>query len=287
MKISPVPMLGSTVAAVEGVAPAQSMSQKIRALRMNTNATPGRVDDGELSIPVPSDPAQAVDEATKPLSPQFAALAKQKRALQVQERALADREKALSGKLTQSSGVDIARLKSDPLGILLENGVTYEQLTQAVLANNSGITPELQRLQSKIDALEAGVDKKLTDRDTQQEQQALAEMRREALQMIATGNKYKHVRVNGSVPDVIDYIHKVYKKDGSVLEVKEALDHFEQFHTEQYEEHQKKLAEEERALAPPVPQPRSMRTLTNRDTASVPMSAKARALAAFAGTLKR
>ncbi len=291
MRISPITTTGATVGGVSTEAPQQTTSQKIRALRMNTNATPGRVDGQELSIPDAVDPAKAVDEATQPLSPQFAALAKQRRALQVKEREIADREKALTERSpTQGDAVDRARLKADPLGVLLEAGVTYEQLTEAVLANNSGATPEIQALKAQLKALEEGVDKKLTDRDSQQEQQALAEMRKEALQLVAEGDDFELVRETKSVPDVLKLIEQTYRKTGEVLDVREALRLVE-------EELVKdimplaNLSKVQGQLAPrpaqPQQQQRQIRTLTNRDTASVPMSAKARALAAFNGTLKR
>lgn len=290
MKISPIPAAGTTVGAAEtGPAAQPSMAQRIRAVKMNTNATPGRVEEPVLSSPDDPDTADATTEETKPLSPQFAALAKQRRALQVKEREIADREKALSSQATQASGVDIARLKSDPLGVMLEAGITFDQLTEAVVAHQGD--SKVHALEAKIKALEEGVDKKLTERDTQQEQHALAEMRREALQLIAQGDTYELVRETKSVPQVMTLIEKTYRETGEVLDVREALKLVEDellkdsLRLAGYQKVQSQLAP--RVPAPPPQQQRQMRTLTNRDTASVPMSAKARALAAFHGTLKR
>lgn len=268
-----------------GAEPPPSMAARIRSVRMNTNATPGREDHAPpLIIPDPNDPAAS--EVTQPLSPQFAALAKQRRALQVKEREIADREKALSSQPTQGSGIDRARFKSDPVGVLLEEGLTFEQLTEHVLAHQGG--SQVRSLEAKIKALEEGVDKKLTDRDAQQEQQALAEMRREALQHIAQGDTYELVRETNSVPHVMKLIERTYRETGEVLDVREALGLVEDelvkdgLRMANYQKVQSQLAPR------PAPQPqRQMRTLTNRDTASVPVSAKARALAAFHGTLKR
>ncbi len=294
MKISPLPASGMPT---PGMAPAPeappTMAQRIRAVRMNTNATPGREDPPDpAELPLSDNSASETDEATKPLSPQFAALAKQRRALQVKERELADREKAIAERSgTQPGGIDLARLKSDPLGVLLESGVTYEQLTEAVLANQDGVNPKIQALEAKIAALESGVDKKLTDRDAHQEQQALAEMRREALTLIAEGEAYELVRETQSVPDVMKLIERTYRETGEVLDVREALRLVEDellkdsLKVANYSKVQSQLAP--RPAPPPPNQQRQMRTLTNRDTAQVPMSAKQRALAAFQGTLKR
>ncbi len=287
MKVSPVSSVANAAPA-----PAGAPSLGVRALRMTTNATPGRVpEDASLPIPDTEEPAGA-DEATKPLSPQFAALAKQRRALQVKERELLDREKALSAQVpAQGTSVDLARLKSEPLSVLLEAGVTYEQLTEAILANQNGDSSQIRSLEAKIAALESGIDKKLTDRDSQQEQQVLAEMTREANSLVAEGDTFEMVRETRSVPDVMTLIERTYRETGEVLDVREAL----QLVEDDLIEESLKLARFNKVqtrLQPPAPLPqpnqhRQMRTLTNRDTASVPMSAKARALAAFNGTLKR
>lgn len=288
MKISPVPASGNSVSAQGQEAP-QTMASKIRSVRMSTNATPGR--EAQLAIPDAIDPAQAATEETKPLSPQLAALAKQRRALEVKERAIADREKALEGRSpTQGDAIDRARLKSDPLGVLLDEvGVSYDELTKAVLSRQED--SPLRSMEAKLKALEEGFDKRFTDKEAQQEQQVLAEMGREAQSLIAEGDEFELVRTTKSVPTVLDLIEKTYRKTGEVLDVKEALALVEE---ELFNDISPlaSLAKVQNRLAPRPAQPpqqqrQPMRTLTNRDTASVPMSAKARALAAFNGTLKR
>lgn len=284
MKITPL-------AAPNAAAPASAAPSLVRTLRMNTLATPGQEAVQEPSIPDTTDTAPAADEATQPLSPQFAALAKQRRALQVKEREIADREKALqSQSSTQGAGIDVARLKSDPLGVLLEAGVTYEQLAEAVLSSQD--SSQLNALKAEISALKGDFDKKLTDRDAQAEQQVLAEMKREATALVAQGDDFELVRANNCIPDVMTLIERTYRETGEVLDVRDALKLVED---ELFKDVQK-LAGLNKVKAQflpqqPAPAPtqshRPMRTLTNRDTASVPMSAKARALAAFNGTLRR
>lgn len=295
MKISPIATTANTVSAVEGATILK------RSLKMATNVTPGLdetpVEDEKINIPdtniETNDKAEAVSEETQPLSPQFAALAKQRRALQVKEREIADREKALAEQTpTQGDVVTKTLLKSDPLGVLLDAGVTYEQLTEAVLANQNGYNPEIRALKDKIAALEAGVDKKLTDRDAQAEKAALAEMQREAIQLSSQGDDFELVRETHSIPDVILLIEKTYHKTGEVLDVREALQLIETelfkdvMKTAGLKKVQARLAPTQPVLPPQQPQ-RQMRTLTNRDTASVALSRKARALAAFKGTLNK
>lgn len=292
MKISPV----SSAVSVPGAPdPQVARVQSVRSLRMTTNATPGVVTappPEPLAISDTVDPAEATVEATQPLSPQFAALAKQRRALQVKEREIADREKALSSQPpTQGGGVDLARLKSDPLSVLLEAGVTYDQLTEAILADQSGGGADIQALKAQIQSVKDDVTKTLSERDSQAEKQVLAEMRKEAVKLSAEGDTFELVRETGSIPQVMELIERTYRQSGEVLDVQEAM----QLVEDELISESLKLAALKKVqgrLQPepaPVPQPqqRQMRTLTNRDTAAVPMSRKERALLAFSGQLKK
>lgn len=285
MKISPIP---STMTPVQG-APQQSNVESVRQIRMKTNATPLMSPPQQLQGDVNSNiETQSADAATQPLSPQLALLAKQRRALQVRERELRQREQAMQSQTGQSM-IDSARLKSEPLSVLLENGVTYDQLTEAILANSGQGNSEINSLKAEIEALKKGVDQKFIDQNTQAEQQVLAEMKREANQLVRDDN-FEFIRETRSVPTVMDLIEKTYRKTGEVLDVSEAMRLVED---ELYKDAQRlaslKKMQLQQVQQQPQPQQRQygMRTLTNRHTSSVPLSAKERALAAFNGTLRR
>jgi hypothetical protein len=255
---------------------------------MHTNATPGMVEAQVQELPRPLSPLdnnkEGEREETQPLSPQFAALAKQRRALQ-QERQAFEREKAERAAATPGATVDLARLKSEPLRVLLESGVTYDQLTQSILANDSGYNPEIQALKAELKALKDGVDNTLSERDKQARAQVLSEMRREATRLVQD-DSYELVRETRSIPKVMELIERTFDDSGEVLDVTEAM----QLVEAELEKDSLRLAQLKKIqsrLSPPVAQPqpqqRPVRTLTNRDTASVPVSAKARAMAAFYG----
>lgn len=294
MKISPVSSTGNTVGSVttEG---GSSAANKLRSLRMNTNATPGYEPDAPaLTIPDGSkEETPAATEETQPLSPQFAALAKARRALQAKEREIADREKALIEKsATPADTIDLAKLKSDPLGVMLGAGVTYDQLTEAVLAQQNGSNLDVRALKEELlKSIKEDVNKTLTEKDARSEQAALAEMRKEAILLSAQGEDFELIRETGSIPVVMSLIEKTYRETGDVMDVKVAMGLVE---NELITDSLKlaKLNKVQSQIAPQTPPPptqqqRQMRTLTNRDTASVPMSAKQRALAAFRGTLQK
>lgn len=243
------------------------------------------------------EPAKEPEE-TRPLSPQFAELARAKRALQVKERDLALREEALKTQNPAGNEDLIAKLKANPLSVLQEAGVTYDQLTEAILNNQSGLNPEIQRLEAKIKALEEGVNGQLTSRDQQAEQQVLAELKREALALTAQGEQFEAIREAKAHQYVVDLIHRTWKSTGEVMDVTEAAELVENQLIDEalpfarIKKVQSRLtpAQEEQVAqtpAPPKPGTKIMRTLTNRDSASPVMDRRARAIAAMNGTLKR
>lgn len=284
MKISPIATSAGLVGNVEGT------TYSPRSLTVTTNKNSGlsAVPEpagvpAQSEVQIKSEKEEAL-EVTKPLSPQYAALAKQRRALQ-QEREAFEKDKASA----QVNRVELTKIKSDPLSVLAEAGVTYDDLTNAILASQGN--SEVAKMKAEIKALKEGVDKQFTERDVQAEQQVLAQMKREA-EELARDDTYELVRETRSIPDVMKLIERTYRETGEVLDVGEAMSLVE----EELTKEAYKLATLKKVqskLAPPsapIPQQRTlgMRTLTNRDTASpTGMSAKQRALAAFAGTLKK
>jgi hypothetical protein len=276
--------------------------ESIRKIKLRTNQTPAgreyvpeQQESSEGPIGDTTVQTQATTEDTKPLSPQFAALARQKRALQVKERELADRERAMQSQTPTNGAEDvIARLKSQPLSVLQEYGVTYDQLTEAILANQSGINPEIQALKAELKALKEGVDKTFSDKDAQAVSQVLAEMRREADTLSKQGDAYEMVRETASVPQVIELIHRTYKQTGEILEVSEAMQLVEDelinetMKIANINKIKSKFVTNEQPQQEPEQTPRgTMRTLTNRDNARPTLDRKARALAAFHGINKK
>lgn len=299
MKISPIATSSNAISSSGPVSNPQANRELApRTITMRTNVNPTHLDQPPQAQiqhlppaqrPMEADPNNPTDtaEATQPLSPQFAALAKQRRALQVRERELQAKEKALSSPQSDGGTIALAQLKASPLKVLLESGITYEQLTEEILANQGN--SEIAVLKAELNAIRDGVDQKLTARDAQTEQQVLSEMRREATNLAAQGDDFELVRGMQSVPDVMKLIERTYRETGDVLDVREAMQLVEDelFKDIQKMTSFKKVQSQYPATPPMQRQSQGMRTLTNRDTASVQMSAKARALAAFNGTLRR
>lgn len=275
------------------------IQQDVRRIKMRTQRSTNR----EEPLEEPAETAQSSTgdnteqgtvEATQPLSPQFAALAKQKRALQVKERELLEREKALTAN-PQGSGNEelIARIKSKPLSVLQEHGVTYDQLTEAILSGSDGINPEIQALKDELKALKGDVEKTFLSKEEQAEEGALTEMLYEAEGLAKEGDAFEMIREGGEAAyaKVLRHIHSTYKKTGRVLDVWAAMETVENGLLVDAEKFARIKKVQSRIAPPPIeplqPQQRSMRTLTARDSAAPALSARARALAAFHGTLKK
>lgn len=274
---------GTIVESDNYIDPTTQRQLDVKKIRMNTNASPDRYSQEGVTIndPIQEPLTSSETEETKPLSPQFAALAKQRRALQVKERELSEREAKLN---TPSEGsFTKAQLKSETLRVLQEAGVTYDDLTQAILANSNG-SPEVQELRAELRSTREDFNKTLADRDSQAEQQVLSEMMREAQRLVSTDDTFELVRETNSLPKVKDLIYRTYKDTGEVLDEVEALRLVEdELLTDAMKlANSKKIREK---FQPVQSQPR-MRTLTNRDTSQAPMTAKQRAIAAFQGKLK-
>lgn len=271
----------------------------IKKIKMNTNASPERflAEAEALSSPevvesaTPDTPETVEQEVTRPISPQFAALAKQRRALELQAKDIAQQKAALEQQVAGKTGIDVERLKSNPLEVLKESGVTYEALTEAILAEQSGIDPKVRALEAKIEALEKGLDEKLSKRDEQAEQQVLAEMQREADRLIDSDPEFDTIKGTQNQKAVTKLIHQTWKATGEILDVQEAAKLVEDQLVQDgvkwgnFAKVRKQLAPE--VVQTPAQKPYGLKTLTNRDTAQRPSSSKARAIAAFNGTLKR
>jgi hypothetical protein len=290
LKISAVPaQITPTADATGAIQP--SNVQNYRSIKMTTDATPNGNGVGNGMVPQGADTLPEQSSAvTQPLSPQLALLAKQRRALQLKEREIAKREQALSGQQPGESAAEFkARLKSDPLGLMLENEVTYDQLTQAILARQED--QKLHALEEKLNAMDKSIEEKFAEREAAAERQVLAEIQREATQLVKD-DRYELVREMGHLADVPKLAKAYWDEHKIVLTAQEALDMLEETLSEdlqrslKFKKLQSLLPQQQVQQQLPQQRPAVMRTLTNRDTASPVLSRRQRALAAFSGQLK-
>jgi hypothetical protein len=286
MKISALPATGiPTPQAVQENQPAQRPG----VLRMVTNNTPGAAEIPQQELPISStNETSAVVEATQPVSPQVASLAKRQRALQLKERELLAREKAIQQK-PGNSVVDLARLKAEPLSVMLESGVTYDQLTEAIMAGQGG-TNEVRALKTELQTLKDEMNKRFEAEKLQARREALINIREDVKELVKEDENFELIKELRQENEVVKLIDVYHRKTGRLLDFKTACEWVE----EQLLEDNKNLAGLKKMQKLFTPQPvtreqrqMGMRTLTNKDTASPQLSPKSRALAAFYGTLRK
>lgn len=280
--------------------PSLDRLQSVRKITMRTNVSPDRYDqqiEPQAEVETPDSTiadmegqTNAAVESTQPLSPQLAALARQRRALQVKEREITEREAKLA---TPPEGeyVSKADILSNPLKIF-DLGLTYDQLTEAILQSQSGVNPELKSLKEELKRVKEDVDKTLSERDSRQEESVLTIRLEEAERLAKEGDDFEMIRTEDAYDKVLNKIYTTYKKTGREPDLKTVMQDVEN----QLLEKNLKLARLNKIksqmaseLAPPLPQSqgKQMRTLTSRDGSAIPMDRKARAIAAMNGTLRK
>ncbi len=245
---------------------------------------------------------QSGKEETIPLDPQVALEMKYKRTLQkiAQEKdaRIKDLEAKLAGGNTANFNPDeyirISDIQANPLSII-EKGVTYDQLTEAVLSDQSNAkNPSFIKLQSEIAAVKASLEdqaKLQTERDELTKKQVLFQMEKDAQALAARSDEYELVRTTGAVKDVVRLIDKTYEKTGEVLDVDEAmklveaeLENDAMLFTKSKKVMSKLgIAQTEQRQTQNQNTVRPMRTLTNRDNAAPVLDRRARAINAFYG----
>lgn len=276
----------------------------------NVEASSSQVSE-EVSTP----PAQeaAPEKPAEPLSNQYAVLARKEKAarakaleLQQREMMLKAREEALKPQVDTSKYVDRSLL-SDPqkaIKVLEENGLSYDQLTEAILNQASSQTPEaqiIQKLQARIDQLEEGLNKTNKSYEEQQKQQydqAVSQIRNEVVQLINRNpDDFEAIRATRSVDDVVDLIKQTFEKDQILMTPEEAAQEIEEYLAEEaYRLSQlKKIQSRYRSQVAPAtagakpaapsnqPQKQPMKTLTNSVGSTRKLTARERAIAVFKG----
>ena len=242
------------------------------------------------------------------LSSHYANLARKEKAqrsrdaqLKAREEALRAREAALTPKpetFDSSKHISRDRLTTNPLEVLNELGLTYEQLTD--LAMNAPRPEDVQRRQyedsvkADIQALrdeQARTKKFYEDQQTQSYQQAVAQIKTEAKRLVDGNEEFETIRATNSVDDVVELIERTFKEENILLSVEDASKAVEDYLVEEamkltkIKKIQQRFAPATQAVAKQEPgkQATTLKTLTNQNTSSRPLTAKERAILAFKG----
>ncbi len=278
-------------------------------------------DDVQMpEIPAP-EPTPVVEETAA--SRQFAQLARQAKALRqrqqeqeqsikAKEAQLAEREaaiKAQEGKYSQGY-IQQDSLKNDPLRALLDAGVSYEDLTERLLAQSNPMDPRVEatfsKLEARIQSLTQQNEELVKNNKSAEETQyqaAVKQIKADVKQLVYTDPSFEGIKATNSVDDVVELIERTYKEDGILLSAEEAAQEIEDYIIEEADKLSRlsKLEKRRQSASKPTEQsqapkaaqtqvskqPQPMRTLTNANASTRTLSARERALLAFKGELKK
>lgn len=242
----------------------------------------------ETPEPASAEPA-ASDAAPEPApvtSAQFAALAKREKALVLREKAAKDEAAAVAERLARAETYEARKAKAseDPLSVLGELGLTFEQLTAAVL--KQGEPPTADDRVAKLEARLEAEAKARADGEAAAKAQAEA-MSKHQLEAAVAGfknqisgfvkentEKYEMIAAEDASELVFDVIDENYNKTGKLMTVEAASDMVEEY---LFGEAKKRLAASKKLAGlfapPPLPPPPAVvaskkPTLTNKATAS-------------------
>lgn len=263
-----------------------------------------------------SSSAPAVTKAPEePLSSQYAQLARREKAIRAkaleikaQEAAFKQREDALKAKEADYSQnyIQKSRFTEDPLSVLNEAGVNYDDLTNRILnqprIEDAALAGELKNLRDEIKALKGEQEqskKSYEENQTNAYKQAVDTIRRDVAALVKTNPDFEVVHATGSVGDVVDLIERTFKEGlsdeypaGTVLDIEVAAKMVEDHLVEEALKiaRTKKITQKLQPATPAAAKPAQQqpaKTLTNAMGANRPLSAKERALLAFEGKLNK
>lgn len=235
----------------------------------------------------------------KALDPHHEALAKKESAIRARERDLQAKEAALEAKIKSEIEEALkqyrAKLKSSPLDVLNEEGLTYDQLVEQAVQQADPNYQTTRSMQQKLETIEANQkrfeEESKKSADSQREA-AVRQITYDVQELIEADPSFETIKATGSIQDVVDLITKQFDETGKLLSIDQAAKLVED---ELFEEAIKiaSLTKVKDKLKPQLSpelvnnakqQPiQQVTTLTNQMTSKRPMTARERAIARFKG----
>lgn len=294
---------------IDATARPQTTPEPARIIKAMTNANPI---NPTISAQSPQQPAPTAPEAAalgserqdgkdevngeaKPLSPQYAALARKEAAMRTREKELQTKEASFKSQESEIAAMkaQIQKLKENPLEVLNSLGITYDQLVeQAVNQPN----PELQSVQNEIKALkdaQKASEEASKSRESAQRDAAIKQIEHDVTDLVENNPEFSTVKEAGAASDVVELIVKTFDETGKLLTVDEAAQAIE---TELFEEAMKitGFSKVKAKLTPQVVEANKetvskqqpIKTLTNTMSTTRALTHRERAILAFKGELK-
>lgn len=220
-------------------------SNSAEAQEPSVSSEPKAVDAGIASElanePKMGDPVEeAVEEAKQKIEQndnhESDKFAKKFAALSRKEKELKQKEAELENKLKEFQSADTLReqLKQNPVKMLEEMGITYQDITEMVL-NEGNPTPEMliNKMKSEYEEkLESLRNEYLEDKKAEEEAKynaVIENFQQEIVEHVNSNEDYELIRAQDRADLVYDVIEEHYEETGRVLEINEAADAVEQY----------------------------------------------------------
>lgn len=208
------------------------------------------VAEGQFQEAAPESAPEEAPEKPKEPSPEeqqfaakFAALSRKEKQIRDRERALQQQMSAMEQRMKEleegrnevSKYKELPnRLKKEPLKVLEESGLTFEQLAEMVL-NDGKPTPDmhlqevLTPVQQKIKELEEKLAAKETAEQESRLEAQLQQFMGQLTDFVNNTEDYDLIRANDAVDLVYDVIEQHHSETGEILSNKEAADAVENY----------------------------------------------------------
>jgi hypothetical protein len=248
-------------------------------------------------------PAVVTEKQPEAKDERFEALARKERQLLKMRKEIESERNQLKQRAVEyeTGYVSKSRLTEDPFGTLSEAGLTYDKLTELLLATPNMNDPAIRALTTKIKALEdknTAAAKQAEEAQAAQYTEAIKQITNEIKQLVSTGDGYEMIRETNMAEAVTELIEQTYNSEGYLMDTEEACKQVEE-HLLIEAEKISKLKKLQDRLQPKAPEvtgaptkqsPNQIKTLTNAVSAQPTkrLSEKdriARAMAAFNGKL--
>lgn len=185
-----------------------------------------------------SEQEQAPAQNLKTEQPQDDIFAKREKHIRKLQMDLAKEREDFEGKRKQyeTDYVPKSRLKEDPLSVLMDEGISYDQLSEMML-NNPGINdPTTRSLLNKIKSLEDKMGD--SDRIRQEQQQAqykkaLEQLGSDVKSLVDKDDEFESIRQSQAYDAVVELIEQTYNSEGRLMTVAEASKEVENHLVEQ------------------------------------------------------
>lgn len=192
--------------------------------------SPAQTDTGRGSqLPPQVEPSLDADPATARLS----ALIRREKAIRARDAELKAKEQQFAAwskekeELTGKTSSVMERLKSDPFGLFLEQGHTYDSLTEKLLNQPSNDELRISRLEASLKQQLADTQTSVKDLLEKQQQSQVAALAKQISNEVKTAAEndpdFALIKAYSSHDDVAEYIQKVMDVEGRRLDLATAM----------------------------------------------------------------